>query len=97
MTQTAIEIKHLNRIFKLDSVEVVALHDVNLSIPAADFFALMGLRGRANNTAQYHIRSRPAHFGRCAGRGCRDAAHERKASWPNGVITPSVSFFRLSI
>ena len=50
MTQTAIEIKHLNRIFKLDSMEVVALDDVNLSIPAADFFALMGPSGSGKST-----------------------------------------------
>ena len=77
MTQTAIEIKHLNRIFKLDSVEVVACMMLIYPFPRPIFLALMGLRvGQITLLNIISGLDQPT-WALC-GSGCRDAAHERK-------------------
>ncbi len=50
MTQPLVEIRNLSRIFRRDSVEVVALKDINLDIPEGDFLALMGPSGSGKTT-----------------------------------------------
>lgn len=50
MTQPIVEIRNLSRIFRRDSVEVVALKDINLDIPEGDFLALMGPSGSGKTT-----------------------------------------------
>lgn len=50
MTQPLVEVRNLSRIFRRDSVEVVALQDINLEIPAGDFLALMGPSGSGKST-----------------------------------------------
>lgn len=50
MSEAIVEIKDLSRIFRRDSVEVVALQDINLEIPEGDFLALMGPSGSGKST-----------------------------------------------
>jgi putative ABC transport system ATP-binding protein len=50
MTQPLVEIKNVTRVFRRDSIEVVALEEVNLDIPEGDFLALMGPSGSGKTT-----------------------------------------------
>jgi putative ABC transport system ATP-binding protein len=50
MTQPLVEIRNLNRIFRRDSQEVVALRDIDLEILQGDFLALMGPSGSGKST-----------------------------------------------
>jgi putative ABC transport system ATP-binding protein len=50
MAQPIVEIRNLNKIFRRDSVEVMALEDTNLDIDDGDFLALMGPSGSGKTT-----------------------------------------------
>jgi putative ABC transport system ATP-binding protein len=50
MAQPIVEIRNLNKVFRRDSVEVMALEDINLDIADGDFVALMGPSGSGKTT-----------------------------------------------
>ena len=50
MTNVLIEMRHLTRVFQRDTVQVVALQDINLDIREKDFISLMGPSGSGKST-----------------------------------------------
>ncbi|MCY3777831.1 MAG: ABC transporter ATP-binding protein, partial [Candidatus Aminicenantes bacterium] len=50
MTDVLIEMRHLTRVFQRDTVQVVALQDINLDIRENDFISLMGPSGSGKST-----------------------------------------------
>jgi len=50
MSATHIDVKHVNKIFKTDNREVVALRDINLQIPQGQFVCLLGPSGCGKST-----------------------------------------------
>ena len=50
MTNVLIEMRHLTRVFQRDTVQVVALEDINLDIREKDFISLMGPSGSGKST-----------------------------------------------
>ena len=50
MTDVLIEMRHLTRVFQRDTVQVVALQDINLDIRERDFISLMGPSGSGKST-----------------------------------------------
>lgn len=50
MTDVLIEMRNLTRVFQRDTVQVVALQDINLDIRAKDFISLMGPSGSGKST-----------------------------------------------
>ena len=50
MTNVLIEMRNLTRVFQRDTVQVVALQDINLDIREKDFISLMGPSGSGKST-----------------------------------------------
>ena len=50
MTKVLIEMRNLSRVFQRDTVQVVALKDINLDIRDQDFISLMGPSGSGKST-----------------------------------------------
>ncbi len=50
MSATHIDVKHVNKVFKTDNREVVALRDINLQIPQGQFVCLLGPSGCGKST-----------------------------------------------
>ncbi len=50
MTDVLIEMRNLSRVFQRDTVQVVALKDINLDIREKDFISLMGPSGSGKST-----------------------------------------------
>ncbi len=50
MSATHIDVKHVNKVFKTDNREVVALRDINLQIPQRQFVCLLGPSGCGKST-----------------------------------------------
>ena len=50
MTDVLIEMRNLTRVFQRDTVQVVALQDINLDIRERDFISLMGPSGSGKST-----------------------------------------------
>ncbi len=50
MTDVLIEMRNLTRVFQRDTVQVVALQDINLDIREKDFISLMGPSGSGKST-----------------------------------------------
>lgn len=50
MTDVLIEMRNLTRVFQRDTVQVVALEDINLDIREKDFISLMGPSGSGKST-----------------------------------------------
>ena len=50
MMKVLIEMRHLSRVFQRDTVQVVALKDINLDIREKDFISLMGPSGSGKST-----------------------------------------------
>jgi len=50
MSATHIDVKHVDKVFKTDNREVVALRDINLQIPQGQFVCLLGPSGCGKST-----------------------------------------------
>ena len=50
MTDVLIEMRNLHRVFQRDTVQVIALQDINLDIREKDFISLMGPSGSGKST-----------------------------------------------
>ena len=50
MAKTLIEVEKLSKAFHRDSIEIVALESISLTVPEGDFVALMGPSGSGKTT-----------------------------------------------
>lgn len=50
MSKTVVEVRQVRKIFSHDSIELVALEDINLDIHEGEFFCLMGPSGSGKST-----------------------------------------------